>query len=117
MRGRSKNVGGSLHISIGDKARRKKYAGLPSPDQVKNFFHDHPSKKKHLVANIFTLVMLTLESKVNNFSSASLFSCSCCFDFSYPLSPAQVSVDCAILGRQINRWKARNTNDKENFQV
>ena len=61
--------------------------------------------------------MLTLESKVNNFSSAPLFSCSCCFDFSYPLSPAQVSVDCAILGRQINRWKARNTNDKENFQV
>ena len=66
--------------------------------------------------------MLILDSKVNNFSSASLFSCSCCFDFSYPLSPAQVSVDSAILGRQIKRWNAsaaaiRNTNDKENFQV
>ena len=51
-----------------------------------------------------------------------LFSCSCCFDFSYPLSSAQFSLDCATLDGQINRWKAsvaaiRNTNGEENFQM
>ena len=54
--------------------------------------------------------------------SASFFSCSCCFDFSYPMSSAQVSLDCATLDHQINQWKASvaeigNTNDKENFQI
>ena len=30
-------------------------------------------------------------------SSASFFSCSCCFDFFYPLSPVENSPGCAIL--------------------
>ena len=52
--------------------------------------------------------------------SASFLNCSCCFDFPYPLSFAQVSLDCTTLGRQLNRWKAsaaaiRNTIDEENF--
>ena len=52
-----------------------------------------------------------------------LSSCSCCFDFSYPLSSAQFSLDCATLDGQINRWKPsvaaiRSTNDdEENFQM
>ena len=53
------------------------------------------------------LAMPTLESKVNFLflSSAQFFSCSRYFDFSYLLSSAQVSLDCATLGHQINRWK------------
>ena len=60
------------------------------------------------------------QSKVLVLSSASFFSCSCCFDFSYPLSFVQVSLNCITPGRQINRWKAsaaaiRKTNDEESF--
>ena len=62
------------------------------------------------------------ESKLLICSSGSFFSCLCCFDFSYPLSSAQVSLDCGTLALQINQLKAsaaaiRNTNDKENFQM
>ena len=62
------------------------------------------------------------QSKFLAFSSASFFSSSCCFDFSYPLPSTQVSLDCTTLDCQINQWKAstkaiRNTNDKENFQI
>ena len=46
------------------------------------------------------------QSKLLVLCSASFFSYSCCFDFSYPLSSAQVSLDCATLGRQMNQWKA-----------
>ena len=61
------------------------------------------------------------QSKLLVLSSASFFDCSYCFDFSYPLSSAQVSLDCATLDHQINRWKAsaaaiRNTNHQENFK-
>ena len=55
-------------------------------------------------------------------SSSSFFNCSYCFDFSYPMSSAQFSLDCATLDCKINQWKAsiaaiRNTNDQENFQM
>ena len=45
------------------------------------------------------------QSKLLVFSSASFFTCSSCFDFSYQLSPARVSLDCATLGHHINLWK------------
>ena len=75
------------------------------------------SEKNIFSQNYIILAMLTLESKLLVLSSASFFSCSCCFDFSYPLVSAQVS-----LGGQINQSKAsteaiRNTNDEENFQL
>ena len=70
------------------------------------------------------LAMLTLltQGKLLVLSSASFFNCSYFFDFSYPLSFAQVSLDCASIGCQINRWKGsaaaiRNRNDLENFQM
>ena len=40
------------------------------------------------------------QSKLLVLSSASFFSCLCCFDFSYPLYSAQVSLDFATLCRQ-----------------
>ena len=68
--------------------------------------------------------MITLESEVNFlfFLLPHFLSCSCCFEFSYLLSSAKVSLGCATLGRQINQWKisaaaVRNPNDKENFQM
>ena len=45
------------------------------------------------------------QSKPLVLSSASVFNCSCCFDFSYPQSSAQVSLNCATLGVQTNRQK------------
>ena len=53
--------------------------------------------------------MLNLESKVNFVflllhHFLVVFSC---FDFSYSLSSAQVSLDYTKLGLQINQWKAR----------
>ena len=60
------------------------------------------------------------QGKLLFLSSASFFSCLCCFDFSHALPSAQVLLDCATLGRQINRRNAsaaavRNTNDEDNF--
>ena len=53
------------------------------------------------------IILLTLgeQSKLLVLSYASVFSCSCCFDLSYPLYSVQVSLDCTTEGRQINQWK------------
>ena len=49
--------------------------------------------------------------------SASFLSCSCCFDFSYPLSSAQVSLESATLGRcKANAAGISNTNTKKIFK-
>ena len=53
--------------------------------------------------------MVNLESKVN-FVFLLLHHflvVFCCFDLSYSLSSAQVSLDYTKLGLQINQWKAR----------
>ena len=60
------------------------------------------------------------QSKLLVLSSASFFNCWYSFDFSYPLSFTKVSLDCASLECQTNRWKAstaviRNTDDLEIF--
>ena len=67
-------------------------------------------EKKLFSRKYIILAMRTLESEVNFlFFLLFIFNCSCCFDFSYPLSSAQVSLDCATLGRQINQWKTCST--------
>ena len=63
-----------------------------------------------------------VQSKLLVLSSASFFSCSCYFDLFYPLSSAQVPLDCATECRQINQWKASaaaisNTKNLEDFQM
>ena len=88
------------------------------------FFFMLIPQKKFFSHRYIILAIITLENKVNLllFSSASFFKYSYCFDFSYPLSSAQVSLDCGTLDRQINQCKAspaaiRNTNDQESFQM
>ena len=88
----------------------------------KNFFDGH-SKKIFFSHKFIILDILTLESKLNFFFFLlhHCFCCSCCFEFSYALPFVQVSVDCATLGSQTNRWTAsaaaiRNTNDEEIFK-
>ena len=80
--------------------------------------------KKYFFSKIYYPSKITLENKVNFlfFSSASFFKYSYCFDFSYPLCSAQVSLDRATLDRQINQCKASpaaiiHTNDPESFQM
>ena len=102
---------------------------MPSPDRVykkltgQTFFLMLIPEKRFFSHKYIILAMITLQNKVN-FLLFLLhdFKCSYCFDFSYPLSSAQVSLDRAALYRQINRWKAstaafRNTNDQENVQM
>ena len=102
---------------------------MPSPDRVykklagQTFFLMLILEKNFFSHKYIILAMITLQNKVN-FLLFLLhhFKCSYCFDFSYPLSSAQVSLDRATLYRQINRWKAstaafRNTNDQENVQM
>ena len=102
---------------------------MPSPDRVykkltgQTFFLMLIPEKRFFSHKYIILAMITLQNKVN-FLLFLLhdFKCSYYFDFSYPLSSAQVSLDRATLYRQINRWKAstaafRNTNDQENVQM
>ena len=74
--------------------------------RVKKLFWCSFLKKIFLVTNILVYSYSGEQSKLLVLSSASLFSCSCCFDFSYPQSSAQVSLNCAALGRQMNQWEA-----------
>ena len=84
-------------------------AGSTRNVRVKNVFERSFLKKRFFSHKYVIQAVLTLESKVIFIiiSYVSFFNCFSCFDFSYPLCSAQVSLDCATLVRQINRWKAR----------
>ena len=102
---------------------------MPSPERVykkragqNNFLILIPKKKGFLSQICPSYAYPAEKSKLLVLCSTSFFICSYYFDFSYPLSLANVSLDCASLERQINQWKAsntsiRNTNDLENFQM
>ena len=60
----------------------------------KNAFEAH-SWKTVLSYNYIFPAYPVDQSKLLVLSSASMFNCSYCFDFSYPLSSLQVSLDCA----------------------
>ena len=89
-----------------------------------NFFWCSFLKKIFFGHQYIILAMLTLESKVNFLFFLLLHFLVVCvaLTFSYPLSFAQVSLDCATLGCQINWWRAsaaaiRNMNGEKNYQV
>ena len=68
----------------------------------KNFFDAHSFKKKFYSQIYYpSYAHHGEQSKLLVLSSAYFFSC--CFGFFYPLSSAQVSLDCATQDHQINR--------------